>query len=117
MTEPSGSGEGRASIFGDEPALDLEGFAPKPRPAVPPHSPDRQALREIAEAERFVSREPARSIRRHRTGPNIQLNVKVRRETLEQVHRIADAEGWVLGEVLEHALAALQRERGQDQDR
>jgi hypothetical protein len=41
-----------------------------------------------------------------------QLNIKVRSETLDAFYSIADAEKWVLGETLERAVAALQKELG-----
>jgi hypothetical protein len=52
--------------------------------------------------------------RRHRTGRNVQFNVKASRETVDAFYAISDTNGWVLGETLEHALAALQRELGQE---
>jgi hypothetical protein len=39
-----------------------------------------------------------------------QLNIKVRSETLDAFYSIADAEKWVLGETIERAVAALQKE-------
>jgi hypothetical protein len=48
--------------------------------------------------------------RRRRTGRNLQLNVKVAAKTLESFYEITDRQGWVLGETLERAIAALQRE-------
>jgi hypothetical protein len=36
--------------------------------------------------------------------------VKASQETLDAFYAITDRQGWVLGETLEHALAALQRE-------
>ena len=50
--------------------------------------------------------------RRHRTGRNVQFNVKASQETVDAFYAISDAKGWVLGETLEHALAALKRELG-----
>jgi hypothetical protein len=105
----------RASIFGDD-DLDLSGFAPKPGPdsAAPPPA----QVRAVAEAANFRSRDPVlppvpvpkRAPRRHRTGRNVQFNVKASQETIDAFYAISDAKGWVLGETLEHALAALQRE-------
>ena len=46
--------------------------------------------------------------RRRLTGRNVQLNIKAKQETIDQINAIADRRGWVLGEVLEHALAALE---------
>lgn len=113
----------RASIFGDEAdPLDLSGFAPKSRKDIQP--PPADAIRAVSEAARFPSREarpapaappppaaPARrEQRRHRTGRNVQFNIRARQETIDMFLAIADREGWVLGEVLEHAVAALERE-------
>jgi hypothetical protein len=107
----------RASIFGEgEEGLDLSGFAPKtPRDI---KAPPADAIRAVSEAARFPSREakpappPAkREQRRHRTGRNVQFNIRARQETIDAFLSIADREGWVLGEVLEHAVAALERER------
>lgn len=110
----------RASIFGDEATpLDLSGFAPKaPRDI---QAPPTDAIRAVSEAARFPSREarpaavpppapPKREQRRHRTGRNVQFNIRARQETIDTFLAIADREGWVLGEVLEHAVAALERE-------
>ncbi len=104
----------RASIFeGDE--LDVSAFAPKPGPdrSAPPPA----EVRAVAEAANFRSREPApppvtaikRTPRRHRTGRNVQFNLKASQETVDAFYAISDQQGWVLGETLEHALAALQR--------
>jgi hypothetical protein len=115
----------RASIFGEQAAdrLDLSGFAP--RPAKEGASPDRATVRRESEAVGFVSRQAAAASpataaaeatggptpppRRRRTGRNIQLNLKVDRETADRLYRLADQHGWVLGETLEHALEALER--------
>lgn len=133
---------GRADLgFGAE----LEGFDPadwapeaKPRPKAAPE--DRAASRELAEATGFRSREPAREAagqgatpapakpkparkpakpakqqRRRRTGRNAQFNIKTRPETIEAFCAVADAQGWGLGETLEHAVALLQRHHGAGQ--
>jgi hypothetical protein len=115
----------RASIFGDQAVdqLDLSGFAP--RPARKSTSPDRATVRRESEAAGFVSRQatsvspaiaapeatggPKPPPRRRRTGRNIQLNLKVDRETADRLYRLADEHGWVLGETLEHALEALEK--------
>ena len=110
-------GQDRASIFGAEAPLDLSGFAPKP--AVPA-----EQVRGVAEQAGFRSRDPAppapppavtpeaarRAPRRYRTGRNVQLNLKVRQEAADAFYALADAEGWVLGEAFERAIAALERE-------
>jgi hypothetical protein len=127
----------RASIF-DEEEFDLSGFAPKPGPDAAAPSPEQvRAVAEAAQfrsrepappaiplaaapvvpsvapsAAPPVAAEPAparRPPRRHRTGRNVQFNVKASQETIDAFYAISDAQGWVLGETLEHALAALQR--------
>jgi len=108
----------RASIFGDD-DLDLTGFVPKPGPDR--SAPPAEQVRAIAEAASFRSREPTppptaapkRAPRRYRTGRNIQFNVKASQETVDAFYAISDQQGWVLGETLEHALAALKRELAQ----
>jgi hypothetical protein len=103
----------RASIFaGDEDALDLSGFAPKsggPEPV----EVSAELVRAVAEASRFPSRE-AKAARRppriHRTGRTMQFNARTTPQTIEALYAIADRQGWLVGETLEQALAALQRE-------
>lgn len=114
---------GRAPLFGQDAELDLSGF--KPKPAAKP-----EQVRDVAEQAGFRSREAAppsaapgptmpgpaapervmREPRRYRTGRNVQLNLKVRRETVDAFYQIADAQGWVLGEAFERAVAALRKE-------
>ncbi len=105
----------RASIFDSE-ELDVSGFAPKAGPDL--HTVPAGVVRDIAEASRFPSREaraappaPARRPPRiHRTGRTMQFNARAKPETVDALYAIADREGWLIGETLEHALAALQRE-------
>jgi hypothetical protein len=47
---------------------------------------------------------------RHRTGRNVQLNIKARAEAVEAFYAITDREKWVLGETFERAIYALKRE-------
>jgi hypothetical protein len=106
----------RASVFDQAPEIDISGFVP--RAATKPAAQLDQ-VKTVSEAASFVSREPARRSlqagplarepRRHRTGRNIQLNIKARAETIEQFYAIADRNGWVLGETFERAIAALER--------
>ncbi|UOM37192.1 stability/partitioning determinant [Acuticoccus sp. I52.16.1] len=120
----------RMSIFGDEadPEFDVSAFTPKPRPQgredVPTRGPGApQEVRALAEAMNFKSREapapvPAeprpraepRKPRRHRTGRTAQLNVRTTPQTVDAFYAIADQEGWLVGQTVEQALAALQRE-------
>jgi hypothetical protein len=106
----------RASIF-EEPEIDVSGFVPKPAPDAT--APRADEVREVSEAAKFRSREPRapepqaatkREQRRHRTGRNVQFNVKASQGTVDAFYAITDRQGWVLGETLEHALAALERE-------
>lgn len=106
---------GRAPLFGQDTDLDLSGF--KPKAAAKP-----EQVRDIAEQAGFRSREaapvpaeggvPRREPRRYRTGRNVQLNLKVRREAVDAFYRLADERGWVLGEAFERAVEALERELG-----
>ncbi len=106
----------RASIFGEDDDLDISGFSPK---SDTDHSaPPPEQVKAVAEEANFRSREatprpkaePKRPRRQHRTGRNIQFNVKASQETLDAFYTVSDRQGWVLGETLEHALAALLRE-------
>jgi hypothetical protein len=108
----------RASIFAGDEALDVSSFAPKAAHELNGTSAD--LVRGIAEASRFSSREakasatvhpPARRPPRiHRTGRTMQFNARAKPQTVEALYAIADRQGWLVGETLEHALAALQRE-------
>lgn len=93
--------------FGD--ALgDLSSFAPKPKTA------PKVDTAKAAEASGFQSREPKpapakKQQRRRRTGRNAQFNIKARPETIEAFCKVADENGWGLGETLEHAVALLEK--------
>jgi hypothetical protein len=112
----------RAGIFDDD-EVDVSAFKPKP-PAKPADTPSAalEQVRLVAEAANFPSREPRaplakplhREQRRHRTGRNVQLNIKARAEAVEAFYAIADREKWVLGETFERAINALKHELGQD---
>lgn len=128
---------GRASILDqdEDDNLDLSQFQPKTGPAK--DALPAEQVRAIAEASNFPSREPKprrvvaepaapaqdpppaaspaaapvrRQPRRHRTGRTMQLNARTTPQTVEAFYAIADAQGWLVGETIEHALAALQRE-------
>jgi hypothetical protein len=100
-------------------AAELESFDPQawtPAPARTANDrPGKEKVQEAAQASGFRSREPkepeaAPPVRRRRTGRNTQFNIKARPETIEAFCAIADAQGWGLGETLEHAVALLERE-------
>lgn len=97
----------RAGVFEE---FDVGGF----KPIKPIDTPPAEVVRKVSEASSFRSREAdakpkKRPPRIYRTGRNVQLNVKVSAETLDRFYRIADSQGWVLGETLERAIDALER--------
>ena len=106
----------RVQLFDDNADFDVSAFTPK---KAKPSAPAQEAVRAVSEGANFKSREPLPSVpaklekpkqRRRRTGRNLQLNVKVAASTLQSFYEITDRHGWVLGETLERAIAALQRE-------
>ena len=106
----------RAGLFDGEDDFDVSGFnAKSPEKEAESTMPAAEAIRAVSEASNFRSREPVpvptkKPQRRRRTGRNLQLNLKVAAETYKTFYQIADSHGWVLGETLERALAALKRE-------
>lgn len=107
----------RAGLFEDaDDDFDISAFTPKKavKPVKPPPAPE--AIRAVSETAHFRSREPSPTKvskpkqRRRRTGRNLQLNLKVDADTLKSFYEITDGQGWVLGETLERAVTALQRE-------
>jgi hypothetical protein len=102
-------GKAPSSIF-DSGDLDVSGFAPKNVERLNEMSPD--LVRIVSEAARFPSREaiPRRPRRIYRTGRTMQFNARATPETVEAFYAIADQQGWMVSEALEHALAALKRE-------
>lgn len=122
----------RAKLFEDD-DLDLSAFTPKEGPR--PDAPDPEKVREVAEAANFHSREPKeakpkaarpaaavrpaapaepeapkRKPRYHRTGRTVQFNCRTTQECSDGMYAIADQQGWLVGETLERAYAALRRE-------
>lgn len=90
---------------------DLTDFQPSPAA-----KPKVEAIRAVSEASNFPSRAapkpqpepaPSRSRRWHRTGRTVQINMKAKPETVAQLNRIADLQGWSLVATFEHALNAL----------
>jgi hypothetical protein len=111
--------EGRASIFSDEDDdLDVTGFKPKPAAKPVDNAVPLEKVRAVSEAAQFRSRDPKppppkpvrREQRRHRTGRNVQLNIKARAQAVEAFYEITDRQNWVLGETFERAIEALKRE-------
>lgn len=93
--------------------LDLSEFKPAPvkKPPV-----QKDAIREVSEANNFPSRAPERAPptkavivqRRRRTGRNVQFNIKATPETIARFTALADKHGLVFGELLERAIEALE---------
>jgi hypothetical protein len=109
----------RASIFSSDEDLDLSDFTPKTAPD--PTAPSQEQVRAVAEKASFRSREPQPPVtipaaaqpvaqRRHRTGRNVQCNIKAKAETVAAFKALSDENGWVDGETFERAIAALKRE-------
>lgn len=100
----------RAPVFNED--LDISDF--KPTPAG--NGVQREQVKAVAEPASFHSRDPepaslvGREPRRHRTGRNVQLNLKVRQEDADAFYALADQHGWVLGEAFQKAIEALQRD-------
>jgi hypothetical protein len=112
------SGE-RASIFGNDDELDVSDFKPKsPARVIEQPATAADQVRAVSETVNFRSRDPKpsptaplrREQRRHRTGRNVQLNIKARAEAIEAFYTITEREKWVLGETFERAVEALKRE-------
>lgn len=99
----------RASVFGAD-DIDVSDFGPSP----PAKGVQREQVRAVAEPASFSSREPGvraahREPRRHRTGRNVQLNLKVRQEDADAFYALADEHGWVLGEAFQKAIEAFRK--------
>jgi hypothetical protein len=120
----------RPSIFTDNDDLDLSRFAPKSGPETPRVPPE--TVRKVSEEGGFPSRTPkprapAKPVKRLsmvKTGRTELLNARITPRALERFHDIVEAERLryetgelthrvTLGEVVEQALAALERERTQ----
>lgn len=103
-------------------AESLDTFDPKDwQPKTKSHDNDifKTTTLSAAAASGFSSREPRSKsetmpLRRRRTGRNAQFNLKARPETIAIFTRIADSQGWGLAETLEHAVALLEREYGDE---
>jgi hypothetical protein len=109
----------RVNPFGD-----LGDFAPSPSKAKAEH---RDVIEEIAAQHGFPSRQPVkpaavpvssanservpgRQQRRYTTGRNKQINIKATDDTIQRLYRLAVDRGVPLGELLEQALNALEKD-------
>lgn len=103
----------RANIFDDDDGMNLTDFEAKDPKTI--LAVEAEHVRAVAEGASFRSREPRASKSedpwRYRTGRDVQFNAKVTATTKAAYQDIARETNRPLGEVLERALAALQRER------
>jgi len=121
----------RPSLFAPDDDLDLGRFAPKSEPDAPPVSPE--TVQRISEENGFPSRAPnPRATARPRppkrsilakSGRTVLLNARITPRAHDRFHEITEAEQQryesgelthraTLGEIVERALAALEREIG-----
>lgn len=89
-------------------------FVTKPKAT---KSVEESTITMLAEQNNFPSRQATktpkverRKPRTHRTGRNVQFNSKVTAETNAKIYKFADEKKVTLGELLEMAMAALERE-------
>ena len=119
----------RPSIFEENDDLDLSRFTPKTASETPPVPPE--TVHKVSEEGGFPSRAPkprapAKPANKSsaKTGRTELLNARITPRALERFHHIVEAERQryeagdlthrvTLGEVVEQALAALERERTQ----
>jgi hypothetical protein len=119
----------RPSIFSDD--LDLSGFAPKDAERKPA-SVSPETVRKVSEEGGFPSRSPKlraatpplqKSVLA-KSGRTVLLNARITQRAHDRFHEIVEAERHryesgeimhrvTLGEIVERALAALERERGE----
>jgi hypothetical protein len=105
----------RPNLFEEDDEVDLSAFAPRPAPAA--DAPSADQIRNVTEAARFPSRQPAvwpekRKPRRWRTGRTAQFNCRITPEAFAAFYAIADEMHWTVGETVERALAALREKLG-----
>jgi len=117
----------RLSVFGDTGDLDLSTFKPQKSKKL---KPAREKVRAVTEAASFPSREGTpptpeqlheppvseplkRKPRYHTTGRTAQLNCRVMPAIHNKIYAIADQKGWLVGQTVERAIEALERELGE----
>jgi hypothetical protein len=108
----------RANPFAD--VKDLPAFETKPKASTAVPREQTERIEQIAEANNFPSRQPARTPtvrasakqRRYKTGRNQQINIKATPQVIERLYKMADAKRVPLGELLEQALNALEKSAG-----
>lgn len=99
-----------------DPLENLKKFEPKASVERKPDQKDSE-IEDIATQHGFLSRQavesPPKQVRpqrRHKTGRNVQINIKGDQNTQDELYRLADKIEQPLGETLKRALAALERE-------
>ena len=121
----------RPSIFDED--IDLSRFTPKTGPEISVVPPE--TMLRLSEENGFPSRTstprgmavPARRLFSPKTGRTVLLNARVTQRAHDRYHKIIEAERLryeageithrvTLGEIVERALAALEREMGQGSD-
>jgi hypothetical protein len=112
----------RPSIFQDSASdIDLTGFSPKGESSRGPTVPA-ATVRQVSAESGFVARTPGR-LGRPKTGRTVLLNARITQRAHDRFCAIVEREGQryeagelghrvTLGEVVERALAALERETG-----
>lgn len=65
----------------------------------------------LREEKRRPEKIDGRSLRK--TGRTEQFNVRLKAGTKQDIQALADAQDWLIGEVIEHAIAALKEKLGQ----
>ena len=122
----------RPSIFHNETDIDLSSFAPKGGAETPPVLPE--TLERVSEESGFPSRaprprtstrlQPTKRPIATKSGRTVLLNARITQRAHDRFHEIIESERLryeagelthrvTLGEVVERALAALEREIGQ----
>jgi hypothetical protein len=99
---PIGSGTAVTAQQALRDASEKQGFHARPEVPVAP-----VARPKAVKAKPVVIEPIVRRRTRKKSGRVHQLNVKLTRETIEYVYDLADTRGWIVAEVIEHALDVL----------
>ena len=99
---PIGSGAAATAQQALRTASEKQGFHARPETPVAPAPRIKTVKAKPAIVEPIVRRRA-----RRKSGRVHQLNVKLTRETIEYVYDLADTRGWIVAEVIEHALEVL----------
>ena len=99
---PIGSGAAATAQQALRTAPEKQGFHARPATPVAPAPRIKTVKAKPAIVEPIVRRRA-----RRKSGRVHQLNVKLTRETIEYVYDLADTRGWIVAEVIEHALEVL----------